>query len=396
MSPSASPNSKPITVLFLDHTAALSGGEIALLNLIQELDRKRFKPVVLLFSDGELRRKLEELGVEVRLMTLAESVVETRRDHLRRSALLRGRDVLRTVRFCTQLARTIRRIRPGVVHTNSLKSDLIGGAATRLARVPLIWHVRDRIAEDYLPPKVARIFRALCRIIPTHIVVNSDATLETLQLPPSLRGRATMVHDGCAVDRPVSDGPADPTQPVIGIVGRISPWKGQDVFLRAAKLVAEHCPEARFQVIGSAMFGEEAYEEKMRLLAAELEIADKVEWTGFRRDVPELMGRLTVVVHASTVPEPFGQVVIEAMAAGRPVVASDAGGVQEIVVHGESGLLALPGDAEAVSDCVVRLLRDPQLARSIGQGGRQRVERHFTIAQTARRMEAVFDKVLAK
>ncbi len=119
------------------------------------------------------------------------------------------------------------------------------------------------------------------------------------------------------------------------------------------------------------MFGEEAYEERLHALAGELGVADRVEFRGFRDDVRAELAELDVLVHASTTPEPFGQVVLEGMAAGLPVVAAAAGGRAEIVTDGVDGLLVAPGDAAALAAALTRLAADPQLRERLGAAGRR-------------------------
>lgn len=380
----------PRRVLFIDHTAILGGGEIALLNLVRCLDQSKYHPIVLLFSDGSLREKLEQERIETHLLPLAGEVVDTRKDSLGGSSLLKVSAAFAILSHVWKVARFIAKHRIDLVHTNSLKSDLIGGLAARLAGRPVIWHVRDRIDGDYLPPKVAAVFRALCRIIPTRLVSNSAATLATV-MPSDAPSYAKVVHDGTELPDVQPAAPfQNPKTPVIGMIGRITRWKGQHVFLHACAEVHKQFPLARFRIIGAAMFQEMEYDREVRELARSLNLEDVVEFTGFRTDIPRQVASLDVLVHASITGEPFGQVVIEGMAASRPVVATAGGGVPEIIEDGISGLLAPMNDAPALAAAMMKLLSDPEFARKIGKGGRARVDSHFTIQQTARRMEQVF------
>ncbi|MEI9897862.1 MAG: glycosyltransferase family 4 protein [Chthoniobacter sp.] len=139
--------------------------------------------------------------------------------------------------------------------------------------------------------------------------------------------------------------------------GLVQP-KGQDVFVRAAAKVAKRFPKVRFQIIGGALFQNGAFEEKVWKLATELGLR-KLEFRGFCHNVVPLIRALSILVHASPIPEPFGQVVIEAMAAGKPVVATNAGGIPEIVVDGECGYLVPVGDVDAMAEKICALLADP-------------------------------------
>jgi glycosyltransferase involved in cell wall biosynthesis len=161
-------------------------------------------------------------------------------------------------------------------------------------------------------------------------------------------------------------------RPLVGIVGRLEAWKGQDVFLRAAARVAAKHPEAEFAVVGGGTPGkEEAYPSELRAVAQELGIADRVRFVGHLVDVFPWFDALDVCVHA-TDGEPFGLVLVEAMALGKPLVATALGGPLEIVEEGSSGLLVPPGDDEAIADAVCTILADADLAARLAAGARRR------------------------
>jgi glycosyltransferase involved in cell wall biosynthesis len=388
------PGSATNRVLFIDHTASLGGGEIALLNLVTNLDRRRYEPVVLLCSDGPLLTRMIDGGIETHLLPLSGDVVNARKDSLGVATLLRLPGVFSAIRYIWRLRRFIRDQHVDIVHTNSLKADLLGGVAARLARVPLIWHIRDRIDRDYLPWIVVHVFRRLCRVVPDFVIANSQATLDTLCLNRTERTAA--IPSGINPRARANDESGRQDQRVrrVGLVGRISRWKGQHIFLQAAARIHAQFPEVRFQIIGAALFSERAYEQEIRALSSALGLDECVEFTGFREDVPALLDDLEILVHASVTAEPFGQVLTEGMAAGKPVVATAGGGALEIVLDGVTGLLVPMGDAEAMANAVAQLLTDPPAARRLGEAGQLRVRAHFAIEHTVAKVERVYDQIL--
>jgi glycosyltransferase involved in cell wall biosynthesis len=233
-------------------------------------------------------------------------------------------------------------------------------------------------------------------VIPAFIIANSQATLDTLlgEAPERKRKvRSRVIHDGCEV--PVSLSWPEPNQPLkIGLIGRISPWKGQHVFIQAAAMLRNEFPDVRFQIIGAPLFSEFEYESELHCLTRELQLERQVEFTGFLRDVQSAIQQLQIVVHASTVGEPFGQVVIEGMAAGRPVIATNGGGIPEIVVDQVTGLLVPMNDARALAEAMASLLRNPKKARAMGARGRRRVNDLFTIERSAKAVEQVYLELL--
>ena len=154
-----------------------------------------------------------------------------------------------------------------------------------------------------------------------------------------------------------------------GMVGRLLLRKGQDVFLRAFAQAFSGGVE-RTRVVGAAMFGDDAYAASLAALARELGVDGRVDLPGFQADVPAELAEMDVLVHASVIPEPFAQVVVEWMAAGLPVVAADVGGPDEVVEHGRTGFLTPPGDVCALAE-QLRELRDDPAARV---GGRRVVD----------------------
>ncbi len=414
---------QPMTVLFFDHTARMGGGEISLFNLVTHVDRSKIEPVVVLASDGELRDRLRAVGIEVHVLSLDESVTEVRKDTLSSTRAVSLGQISQILRYIWRLRGFMRARGAEIVHANSLKADVIAAIAARLCGIPVIWHVRDRIADDYLPPLATRMFRLLCRVLPDFVIVNSNATLATLEIPRQKRARVIyngVVHDGLPPEefeedptllrgrpQPNSNGEAikapapiengeqkQNTDPLIGLVGRISPWKGQDVFLRAGVEVIKKFPTARFQIIGAPLFGEEDYEREVRALCKELGMDDYVEWTGFRRDVPQLISKLDLLVHASKTGEPFGQVVVEAMMASKPVVATAGGGIPEIVIDGQTGYLVPMNDAHEMAEAIVRVLDDAPNAQRMGERGRKRAREHFAIGRTANKISRVYDHLV--
>ena len=386
---------EPTRVLFVNHTAKAGGGEVALRLLIRHLNQAGIHPQLLLFEDGPMAELLRD-DAEVHIFPLSDQIRNARKDTLGIKRLREIRVLGSVLSFAIRLSRMIRRLDVDVVHTNSLKADILGGIAARLAGKRVVWHVRDRIADDYLPRRAVRVFRLLARLIPHAIVANSYATLETLHLPKKSSKKISVIHDGYDFAELPTVETRRGANLLVGLVGRISPWKGQDVFLRAIQRIHLEFPGVHFQIIGSALFGEEAYADLIRSLCTDLGLDRCVEFCGFIRDIQKHIATLDVVVHASTIPEPFGQVIIEGMAAGKPVIASRGGGAVEIVVDGLCGLLVPMKNDEALALAMQKLLSDSDLRSRLGAAGRRRVEEAFRIECTATKISQVYSELYAR
>ena len=385
-----------LRVLFFDHVATLSGGEIALFNLIRHLDLNLIDPVVVLGEEGALADRLRSVA-EVHILPLRADVRQARKDDLGAQSIFSAAALREVVRYVRELAGFMRQHHIDLLHTNSLKSDLLGSLAAKLTRTPVIWHVRDRITPDYLPSRVARTFRLLSRWLPDLIIADSHAVAATFSRHPSKR--IHVVHEGTPHEefalhsQSDASGRSDDTQ-IIGLVGRISPWKGQDIFLRAAGMLRRKYPAARFHIIGAALFDESEFEQKLHKLADDLDLGEALTFAGFRNDIHQAIAELDVLVHASTRPEPFGQVIIEGMAAAKPVVATNAGGVREIVEDGVTGFLVPMSDPERMAEAIDRLLGDPHMAHAMGLRGQAHVTQNFSIGKTVRGVLAAYHQVV--
>lgn len=377
---------RAMRVVYLDHTARLSGGELALVRLLPALES--VDAHVILGEDGPLVGRLLRSGVSVEVLPMHEAARGLPRDKVRATAVPVSSLVASTT-YIARLYRRLRRLRPDLVHTNSLKATVYGGASARMAGIPWVWHLHDRIATDYLPGTAVRGLRALGRRLPTTVMANSSATLASLGLRS---GQGHVVANPVEVATPMRPerGPRDLR---VGIVGRIAPWKGQHLFLSAFARAFPYGTE-RAVVVGDALFDADAgYAHSLVRLAQELGIAPRVEFRGFVENVGSELARLDVLVHASTVPEPFGQVVVEGMAAGLAVVAANAGGPSEIVTDEVDGLLYPIGDAHALTRTLVRLAVQPELRQRLGRGGRIRAL-DFSPRRIAPQVLNVYQQVL--
>lgn len=382
----------PLKVAVLVHTAVPSGAELALTRLLGAIDRYRFDVTVVLFAPGPLAELLRTSGIDVRVVPLPSQVGQTQRHRL-----LHPRSLLvlpRLLRFVVSLVKVLRRMDVNIVHANSLKSGLIATVACRLARLPLAWYVHDRISSDYLPAPVATAVRLAVRHGATAVLANSMATLRTLQLPE--RSPGVVAYPGLPTSAfAVSLAPADP--PLVGMIGRISPTKGQDVFLRAAAQVRATHPNVRFVVVGSALFAEQEYEQDVRSLATALGLGEAVRFAGQLADPTSVLATLAVLVHASPVPEPFGQVISEAMAAGVPVIATRGGGVDEVVgADNQCALTIAPNNPPLLANAIRQVLDDPASAAARSRCARTRARDLFGIDQTAETVTETWCRAAAR
>jgi glycosyltransferase involved in cell wall biosynthesis len=375
------------TVVYLDHCARVSGGEIALLRLIPGL--QKYRAHVILAEEGPIKTRFEDAGISVEVLPMDPATLNLGRERLDRGPSLR--QVGSSLSYALRLRRRLRELDPAVVHANSLKSGYYGLAAARLAGVPFVWHVRDRLATDYMPDLACRMTRTAVRYGSHGVVANSRVTLGTLG--PARAGQPReVVYDPYRRDTPPTRPVGDGSTVTVGLVGRISPWKGQDVFLRAMAELRASVPGLRARIIGDVLFDEADYAAGLHDLAAGLGLEDILEWRGFRSDVEAELAELDVLVHCSTIPEPFGMVVVEGMAAGLPVVASSIGGPTEVIQDGEDGMLVAPNDPGAMAAAIAKLLTGDTAGR-LGAAAQESAKR-FTPELAGAQVEALYDRLV--
>lgn len=392
--------SGPVRVTILGHTGQLGGAELALVRLCAELQKYDVHIRVLLFADGPLVGALRNSGVDVEVLPLAEDIAHLDRASVGRLVLDNVWRAARVLPFLVRLTRYLARSRPDVVHSTTLKTHVLSALPAKVLRRPLVWQLHDRVADDYLPATVAAMLRFVARFVPRAIIANSHATALTLG---TAARRAVVAYPGFAPDQQVSWDAvrAVPSSPVVGLIGRVSLTKGQRELVRAAPRILEEFPLARFVVVGAPMFGAQDYEREVKAEADQLGIADAFTWVGFAKNVAAQIDQLTVLVHASPVPEPFGQVVVEAMIRGVPVVATRAGGVAEILQPACAqdretlGVLVEPGDPDDLAQGILTVLRDPAGARSRAACAYRSASERFPIAESARMVAGAW-QALAK
>ena len=377
------------SVVYLLSTAQPSGGELALLRTLVAV-RDRVHPHVVLAEYGPVCALLTEAGISWEVLSLGKAV-DARRSQVRSpvaKAQLAGSFALHALR----LARRLRQLQPDLVHANSLKAGVYGGLASRLSGHPMVWHVRDRLAEDYLPTAAVRGLRVAVRRLPHAVVANSEATMRTLDVD----ARRPSAIVASPVDLPAGFTRSTRPRPLRFVsVGRLTPWKGQDVLLRAFAKAFPSCDESvELLVVGGALFGEQAYADDLTTLAAELGLEGSAQFLGHRADVWELLAEADVLVHCSVIPEPHGNVVAEGLAAGLAVVASDAGGPQRLIRNGENGLLTPPGDIDALAAALRELADGVELRERLGAAGPTSVD-HLRPGAVGAELTRLYDRVMA-
>ncbi len=389
----------------MNANGSIGGAERALLDLMQAVRKAQpdWTLKLVMGGEGDLEAAARAVGIDVDVLPLPSSVSrlgDAGAGGPAGNGVSKAQVAARLSLCVPQLAACAWKLRrlmseqqPDLIHSNGFKTHILAAwAAPR--RSKLIWHVHDYVGSRPLMSRLMRIHARRCGIA----LANSHSVARDLETLYGDRLKVQTVYNAVDLERFNPEGPlldldalsGLPPAPAetlrVGLVATMARWKGHEVFLRALSMLLKELP-IRGYIIGGPIYetdGSQYDLDELRSLACGLGVAQRVGFTGFAKDSAAAMRALDVVVHVSTQPEPFGLVVAEAMACGRPVIASRAGGVTEIISENETALGHRPGDAAGLAACIARLADDSGLREKLGRQGRCFAEERFDRARLAR------------
>ena len=363
----------PAAILVVsNHGAIVGGGELSLMDLLRGLDRDRWAPSLVVPEDGDVAALARELELPVHVIPLPT---------LRRPSLAGARSV-------TTLAGLVRATGAALIHANGSRAMAYAGAAGRLASCPTLWHVRIADSDGLLD-------RALCAMA-TLVVATSRGVARRFSWAAA---KVRVVPNGIDLERFAPRAPSVtlraalqlPTSAPLAVsVGRHVPEKGYRHLIDAAARLEQTRPGVHWVLVGDGELRTE-----LEAQARRLDLASRVHFTGSRNDVADLLALADVFVLPSE-SEGFGRVLVEAMAMARAIVATNVGGIPDIVLDGETGVLVEPANAVALAHAVRGLLDDPARAARLGAAGRRRAESTFSVGAHVDGVERVYHEVLGR
>jgi glycosyltransferase involved in cell wall biosynthesis len=398
-----------VKVVHLASSGELGGAELVILDVLAGLREARppWELMLIVPAPGPLRDRAIALGIPVVVLDWGRGIE-------RLGDALAGRwDVVRVVlrmslavpaafAYIARMMRALRAAQPSVLHAHGFKMHIVAMLA-RSPQVPLVLHLHDYIGRRPLVSRLLRVrrrgpivgaaisrsiaddaSRVLGRSIPVTVVYNGIDTARWTPRGPSLD-----------LDRLASLPPAAPGVVRVGLIATMARWKGHDVFLQAMALLQSR-PTIRGYVIGGSIYRTDDSQQsvpRLREMAERLGVSNAVGFTGYVDDPVAAMRALDIVVHASTLPEPFGRVIVEAMATERAMISTATGGASELFEPERSGVAVPPGDGGALAAAIERLAGDPAKRRALGHAGRLRVVQSFDRATMTDSIVSLYDSV---
>jgi glycosyltransferase involved in cell wall biosynthesis len=377
-----------VKVLFFDYSPVIGGAEQSLLAFLPLLNEP-LETVLLLSKDSRIISEARHLKIRYRTITIGPRLAGISR----RKAVLNGLNPglwLELARAQKEFWDICREEKPDIFYANTFKAAVFMGLCGKKMKPPVVWHIRDIVSG--LPAVWLWLTGWRCR--PKVIAVSRAAAQQ-----PALKFSAaavTVVHNGIDQEKWVfasrQQKPEEvkarlgvkPGESLIGVFGQLSAWKGQEHSIKALAHLKKRGFLCKLLLAGDAIFAEQGYPEHLKILAGALDVSNEVIFSGWLENTAPYMAASDIIVHTPVKPEPFGRVLIEAMALGKPVVAIKNGGIPEIIDQGRSGLL-LESHGE-LPFVLERLLCHPAQAKALGDEARRQVQSRFNLSDTAARI----------
>jgi glycosyltransferase involved in cell wall biosynthesis len=383
------------------------------------LDKRLYEPVVLFYTSNPYASRFKAIGVRVinlcehELTAAAVSSGSSRPGIAARLSHVAGwlseiylavREVYVLMQYdrpwVQRVVRLLKDERIDLVHhNNSLSSNRATVIAAWLTNVPQVCHVRGLSEYSWVE-------RCLVRSVDAFIYI-SEAVAELYGSLGVPQNKGHVIYNPVNVGAFESVNPGDVLRSEFGLdnqthlisnVGRLDWWKGHDYFLQAMAKVVQSYPNTKALIVGTPdmRHSSQAYYQRLQKLVTDLRLSEHVVFTGFRTDIPDIMAASDIVVHSASEPEPFGRVIVEAMASARPVIATAAGGVLEIIEDQVDGLLVPPQDDATMAEAIEHLLQNKGEAEVMGQRARQSVKKRFSVARHTAAVQELYQKILLR
>ena len=379
-------------ILYLDSGSGIGGGQRSLLLLLNLLDKDRFTPFVGCLGDSQFAGEVEKTAAHI--VPLSLPAAHNKTNKVRRFTLRDLFEDFRQLRVILQLHRTVKQHAIDLIHANSLSVALLGGIVARINRIPILMH--KRYATSY------GILDRLCERLLHRVILVSEATRWNFASP----AKQTLIYNGVDLNafqaspkevetlrkEIFSDSPD--ASILAGVVTRITPEKGIHFLVRAMAELREKI-SIKLLIVGGPYFQKDIdYMEKLKQEVADLGVEDSVIFTGFLSDTRVVTSLLDIVLVPSIIPEACPRTIIEAMAVGKPVIATPLGGSKELVTP-ETGILVPPEDASAVADAITTLTTDQERLAAMERAARDRAVQLFSSEKNTALTEVVYTELLA-
>jgi glycosyltransferase involved in cell wall biosynthesis len=365
-------------VLFIDQSSGLGGAELCLLDIAVDY---RSTSKVGLFSEGDFLEALQRVEIPHEILT--EYALTIRKESRWWESLGFSVEI---IKIAYRIARSSRNY--DVIYANTQKAFVVSAIASLISGRPLVFHLHDILSTQHFSPTNLKVVITLANLVTRLIIANSEATKQAFIEAGGRPDRVKVVYNGFYIDRYQEQACQSrrlrhelglDQQFVVGCFSRLSPWKGQHILLSALTQLPENITVL---LVGEALYGEDDYVQSLHQQIEADGLGDRVKFLGFRSDIPELMQACDVIAHTSTIPEPFGRVIVEAMLSRRPVIATAAGGAVELIQQHKTGWLIEPDNVQSLIEAILAIEASQSDLNAMTQSAYTEAIERFSITQT--------------
>lgn len=373
-------------VVFINDVGTWGGAEKILYHVLKNIGSQKeiFQPCVILGSEGLLADRIRQLSLPVYVEPIPEN----------------SRNFVSLIKWGVKVSQIARMLKPDLIYINTLRSIIFTSSFLKLLRKPVVWH------EHNIQPSFIRrtVLNLLALWLPNRIIAVSQAVADPYW-DIIRKHKIQVIHNALDLSDFSREFPKDirkefnipDKDSIVTVTSVLRPWKGHEYFIRAAHLVKRKYPESKFLILGEeVMKKDKGYKQWLAELCKSLDLENDIIFTGFRDDVPHILLQSDIIVLPSILPDPFPTVVLEAMAAAKPIVATDIGGIPEMVENEKTGLLVPPKDYEALANAILRLLMDREFACRLGRSGFTRLTKAFGIDRFNQEITKILLKLLTR
>ncbi len=368
-----------INILFLHAGAEMYGADRVMLDLIKRLDKGKYKPYVILPTEGILVNELKKEKISV--IVIPYPIM--RRKYFNFKGIIQYS--FKLIKYSQKIIKIAKKYKIDIIHTNTA-ATLEGSFVSRKLHIPQLWSIHEIIVSPQI------MYKATSKLIARYsniTITDSKAVKNHLEASGYFKDKKVkVIYNGVDTDRfnpcvycdyLYSEWNIPRTAKIIGMMGRVNSWKGQNDFLEAANIVMKKCPDVYTIFVGAAFDGEEWREKKLADKIAQSPYNDRIINKGYRTDSEGIYKLYDIFILPSINPDPLPTVVLEAMATGKPVVGYRHGGVCEMVKDGYNGFLAEVGNPDDLAKKINQLIEDDALRIQMGKNSRKRLLEKFSI-----------------
>ncbi len=388
-------------IVFIDEGRGIGGAEKNLIALLEHLDKERFKPIVILSCKDKFYTILNNLEIKTAIVKtlpfLSISMEFGGKRVLNPFAVVY--DLLLILVKSVKLYFYLSDKDVSTIQTNGMLEHIYGGIAAKWGGTPCIWYMQDIPSSTLLFQLKKLILNKLAAVLATKVVVVSRAVNGVFN--KQAKDKTSVIYVGIDLPKYKAKTTEEINQIkskwnirnaecVIGMVGRLVRWKGHIDFIKAAKIISAEIPNTKFIIVGGTIFGKEMYLKHLENLCQRLGIKDKVIFTGFIDDVIEPLSIIDLFIQCSIHPDPCPLTVLEAGALKKVIVATDIGGIPEIIENGRDGILVEPNNPQALANEIINLIKFPQRQRLLGEMIYKKIIRKFDIKEEVHNFERIY------